>query len=258
MKNELLKNPFFRFDLFSKHSGIIHFVSTRNLGDMSLSGQKNSGKIIENRKKLTRLLGISADAFVFQQQVHGNRCSVVLEKDKASGLLSYKSALQDNDAMISNEKGVCLMLMAGDCVPLLFYDPVQKVIGAAHAGWRGTFKKIAQSTIEKMVKTFRCEPENIIAGIGPSIGKNSYEIDTPVYKEFKKHIANFQNFFSEGKEKGKYYLDLWAANKQQLTDAGILENHIEIPGLCTYKNKDLFFSARRGDKERFVAGIMLL
>ncbi|MCF6240951.1 MAG: peptidoglycan editing factor PgeF [Bacteroidales bacterium] len=252
------KQKYFQFKLFPQKQAILHFVSTKHFGNMSLFTAINQQTVIENRKKLASTLGIDINNFVFQQQVHGTKCTSISASDKGKGVYNYATAIKDNDAMITLEKGICLTAMAGDCVPLLFYEPEQKAIGVAHAGWRGTYKKIAQKTIEKMSLEFGCKPENIIAGIGPSVGSANYEVDDFVYNQFKMHIDNFEKFFSKGKEKGKYYLDLWAANKEQLLEMGLKRENIEISGLCSFAENDLFFSARRGDKERFMAGIMIL
>jgi YfiH family protein len=256
---EILKNQqaYFRFEHLSEQPDIKHFISSRDFGNMSLFKSMNKQQIIENRKQIAKVLETDINNFVFQQQVHGNKVSVINISDKGKGAGNYTEGLHDNDAMITNRKGICLTAMAGDCVPILFYDPKQKVIGVAHAGWRGTYKKIAAKTIKKMIAEFNCKPYDILAGIGPSISQKHYEVDDLVYEEFKKHIAGFKKFFSEGKEKGKYHLDLWAANKTQLLQSGLQEKNIEISGLCTYKQSNLFYSARRGDKERFAAEIVL-
>jgi len=159
--------------------------------------------------------------------------------------------------MITNEPNLCLTLMAGDCVPLLFHDPIKKVIAGAHAGWRGTYKEIAKFTIKKMISEFGCVASDIIAGIGPSISQKNYEVDDKVYHEFENRFDNLSSIFNESNKKGKYYLNLWEANKQQLILAGLNEENIEISEMCTFEQNNLFFSARQGDEERFVAGIML-
>jgi len=257
-KNMIDRQQYFQFEHLTKYREIKHFVSTKYFGNMSLFECENKQTVIENRRKLAETVGVDFNSFVFQQQVHGTQCTIIHAEDKGKGVYSYVSAIKDNDALITNQTGICLIAMAGDCVPLLFFDPVKKVIGVAHAGWRGTYKKIALKIIEKMAAAFQCEPSDILAGIAPSISQKHYEVDDLVYNEFRKHITGFQDFFSKGKEKGKYYLDLWAANKQQLLDAGLSNENIEISGLCTYEQNDLFFSARKGEKERFMAGIMVL
>jgi hypothetical protein len=103
---------------------------------------------------------------------------------------------------------------------------------------------------------FSSKPENLIAGLGPSIGPEVYEVDMPVYNSFLKSFSACHEIFKP-LENGKFLLDLWNANKIQLTDAGLSEKNIEISGFCTYSNHHLFFSSRKGDKGRFAAGIML-
>jgi YfiH family protein len=142
-------------------------------------------------------------------------------------------------------------------VPILFYDPKQKVIGAAHSGWAGTISKIARNTIDTMIKKYSSKPEDIIVSIGPAIGPCCYEVKLDV-------VEKVQTNLNKDKEKiiitrnNKYYFDLCKANKLQLLSSGIPEENIEIAGVCTKCNNHLFFSARKAKKTgRFGAGIML-
>jgi YfiH family protein len=105
------------------------------------------------------------------------------------------------------------MVLQADCVPILFYDPNKKVIGIAHAGWKGTVSKIARNTVNAMNKNYNSKPKDIIAGIGPAIGPCCYEVKLDVVKKVEKSLDN-------GKEiiivrDGKYYLDLWKANSSR-------------------------------------------
>jgi hypothetical protein len=181
---------------------------------------------------------------------------VIDSTHKGYGFFDHNQAIPVNDAMITNCENICLVAMGADCVPILIYDPENKAIGAVHAGWRGTAQSIAFETIKKMEFHFSSKPENLIAGLGPSIGPEVYEVDMPVYNSFLKSFSACHEIFKP-LENGKFLLDLWNANKIQLTDAGLSEKNIEISGFCTYSNHHLFFSSRKGDKGRFAAGIML-
>lgn len=259
-KNGLI---YFQFKQFLQEEGIKHFISTkiekgRNDFNLSLYKRTNITEIIKRRQRLADSVGILFESFVFQQQIHGNNVKIITKKHRAKGNFKYSDAIANNDAMITNEANICLNVLAGDCVPILFFDPSEKVIAVAHAGWRGTYKQIAQKTIEKMSRQFGCLPSDIKAGIGPSISQRNYEVNHEVYLEFEEKNDNLPQFFKTGNKKGKYYLDLWEANKQQLIAVGLKEENIELSNICTFDQNDLFFSARRADEGRFMGGIMLI
>ena len=151
------------------------------------------------------------------------------------------------------------MILIADCVPIMFYDPIKKAIGVAHAGWRGTVKQIVKKSVEKMVDEYNCNPKDIIAGIGPSIGPCCYEVGPEVITEFEKTLVEMDGIIKDIKDDDKGHLNLWQANKIQLHQAGVRENNIEIADLCTHCHPDLFYSYRHQGKKsgRFAAGIML-
>jgi len=263
LKITLKEIDIFKFNKLSEFVTIIHFVTGRRKSidqslSLSLSSDKNVENIINNRRLLAMELNIPEENFVYQQQEHTKNISVITSKNTGQNTHYYKDTLMNNDGMVSNEKNICLMVMGADCVPILFYDPVKSVIGASHAGWRGTVQGIAMETINYMKNHFECKPEDIYAAIGPSIGPQNYEVDLPVYNEFCEVFPNSNEIFKVGKEPGKYMLDLWKANQMQLISTGLKPENIEISGICTFENNDLFFSARKGDTGRFAAGIMLL
>jgi YfiH family protein len=160
--------------------------------------------------------------------------------------------------MISNESSVCLFLFAADCVPILFYDPVQHAIGAAHSGWGGTVKKIACETIFAMQHHFNSRPQDILVGIGPSISVKNYEVGDNVTQAVLKAFGTTDNLMIRNAQTGKMHFDLWQTNKQMLMEIGVKNENIEISGLCTFGNPELFFSARKDEPTgRFGAGIMI-
>lgn len=252
----------FQFKYLTKFNDIQHFTTCKNhIGEnqlsVSLSSIKNPVPIIKNRQLLAEALNLKPENFVFQQQEHTKNIAVVNKEHAGKGFFEHTEGFADNDAMITTEKDLCLMIMGADCVPVLLFDPVKKAIGAAHAGWRGTVQNISAATIEAMQNKFGCQPQNILAGIGPSIGPQNYEVDDVVYNAFNKNFNYSPNLFTKGKQPGKYQLDLWEANKIQLIKAGLKEENIEVSGICTFENNKDFFSARKGDKGRFASGIMI-
>ena len=163
------------------------------------------------------------------------------------------------DGLITNEPGICLVTFYADCVPLLFLDPVKKVVASSHSGWRGTVNRMGQVTIEKMQKEFGCDPKDILACVGPSICQDCYEVSEDVIDQFRANFSTSQyDSLFYAKENGKFQLDLWKANELVLTDAGILPEHLEVTNVCTCCNPELLFSHRaskgnRGNLAAFIA-----
>lgn len=266
IKNDL--TTWLQYNNFSKEKGIKHFVSTRiggnsqslccglNLGFKTID---NPQTVIENRYILANSLNIPLANFVVPAQCHTDRIVVISEEDKGKGIFEKSTALPETDAMITNIAEICLMVFSADCVSILLYDPIKKVIGAAHAGWKGTVNKIAQKTAKEMTRVFGSNPKDLIVGIGPSIGSCCYEIGKEVISAVELNFTNANQLIQPTKN-DKAMFNLWEANKVQLTEIGILSENIEIAELCTYCNPELFFSHRfsNGNTGRFGAGIMLL
>jgi len=252
-------NPFV-FKNFTEYGDVMHFISTRvggfsdapyNSLNLGFNIGDDNAKVLKNRKLLASTLGLSLNSFVVPEQVHKGNVAVIKIEEKGRGAVSYEDGINATDAMVTDVPNVCLMVLTADCVPILFFDPVKKVIGVAHAGWKGTVGMIAQNTVRLLQERFNSAPKDIIIGIGPSIGPCCYEVGGDVIaKAGNKNIAHRNN---------KDYFDLWEANKQQLIQLGILEGNIEVSGICICCNSDMFFSARRdnGKTGRFGSGIMI-
>ncbi|RPH33766.1 MAG: peptidoglycan editing factor PgeF [Bacteroidales bacterium] len=259
--------PLYQFDILKPfESHLVHFVSTRNESlppstcnyfTIGLNGAIENDIVLKNRKNLAKQLGISADSFVFASQIHDNKVAVVKDEDRGKGAFERSSYLCDIDAMVTNRKDICLVTQAADCVPILFYDPVKKAIGAAHAGWKGTVAKIPAEVVQNMITEFGSNPSDLIVGIGPSIGPCCYEVGNEVVAMVKNSFGSTEGLILENKKFTKPVFDLWEANRLTLVEAGVTLENIEIAGVCTKCNNNLFFSARAGDRGRFGAGIML-
>ncbi len=195
--------------------------------------------VLENRKDFAEVLGIEAEKITTAEQVHGSEVAIITEALIGSGALDFQNTIKGTDALVTNIPNVPLMLFYADCVPVVFADPVKKVCGIAHAGWRGTVAEIAVKTAKVMIEKFGCNPEDILAGIGPSIGACCYEVD-----DFVRDQAPSYTQFFEAKGEGKYWLDLWGVNKAQLLQVGLNESNIGLANICTNDNHDLFCSYR--------------
>lgn len=256
------------FDNLSQNENIIHFVSTRLGGfseppydslNIGFASGDNPIQVIRNRELLAETLDINADNFVFCRQVHDIKVRIVTMADLENDRSSVIPPQVEADAMVTDIPNFCLCVAVADCVPILLHDPVKKIIAAVHAGWKGTVKKIALNTVNAMSSSFDCNPENIIAGIGPSIGPEYYEIGEDVIGKVDHAFGAKAGNVLNHKKDGSTYLDLWQANKMTLVEAGLTDENIEIAGLCTYDNPELFYSYRRDGKRcgRLAAGIIL-
>lgn len=224
--------------IFNRYPEIISGVSTKTgegrkapyFFNISFSVGDNKIIVEENRKSFFLQLGISPENAAYQSQVHGDNISFVT----VGGLAG------ESDAMITDKPGIALAITIADCVPVLLYEPVRKIIAGVHSGWKGTHKKILHKTLEKLIE-LNCSPENITAFIGPSISKNIYEIGDEVKVLFEDKYIH--------KRSGKYFLDVSGVNSDILLDFGIKKNNIQDSHLCTYAMKDILHSYRRDGKK---------
>ena len=149
----------------------------------------------------------------------------------------------DIDGLITDRPDVVLCTQYADCVPLFFVDPVRRAVATSHAGWKGTAARIAAVTVDRMCADYGCRRGDILVGIGPSIGRCCFEVDTPVYEIFAK-MDEFDESCFVAKPAGKYNIDLWEINRRTLLKSGILPN-ITVTDLCTRCHPDVFWSTGR-------------
>lgn len=250
-----------QFQNLSERQEVNHYVSGREggvssgaFGTLNLSYKVGDQEVnvMNNRKRLAAGFGLAAKDLVFPVQTHSTNIGIVTERSKGADF-------EDTDALVTNCKDVCISVMSADCVPVLLYDPVSSSIAAIHAGWKGTVGRIVTATIETMVREYGAKPEWILAGIGPSISPEVYEVGEEVIESVTQTFDRTETLLKPSCTPDKAYFDLWEANKRQLLDLGVREECIEIAGKCTYLNSDLFFSARKSgyNAGRFAAGIAL-
>ncbi|MDO9066744.1 MAG: peptidoglycan editing factor PgeF, partial [Chloroflexota bacterium] len=157
--------------------------------------------------------------------------------------------------------GAMLAMRFADCVPVLLCDPIHEAVGLAHAGWRGSAAGIASRTVRAMAQAFGTRPPDLLAGIGPSIGRCCYEVGHPVIQHFSAHFPWWREVVAG--HTGRLHLDLWEANRRQLLDAGLPAEQIAVAGICTACHTEDFYSHRRehgqeaGATGRFTAVIGL-
>ncbi|NWJ46045.1 MAG: peptidoglycan editing factor PgeF [Chloroflexi bacterium] len=196
-------------------------------------------------------------------QQHTANVAVVDEKFYGAGR-NWRNSIPATDALVTNLSGIPLLTGHADCPPILFYDPIKGVIAAAHSGWRGTVQKIAAETVQVMQARFGCDPTDILAGIGPSIGGCCYTVNEAVaYEVFAAFGEEETRGFLSLREDGLYLFNLWSAIEHTLRIAGIKPAHIEHSELCSLCHHDTFFSYRaqppelKGKQGNYGALIML-
>jgi len=200
--------------------------------------------VFDNYGIICSALGISISDIVHSRQIHSSIVRVVDRTDCGSPGLS---SIPEADGMISNSIGIALMVFTADCVPILLHDPIAGVVGAVHAGWRGTALDAAGATARKMADVFGCCPSNIRAAIGPCISKCCFETDSDV-TEALSHALSEANESCSSPRGGKYMVDLKEANRLLLLRAGV--TNLTVSDECTSCNGTKYWSHRRDGVNR--------
>ena len=191
-----------------------------NIGD-------DPAKVTMNRRSFFSSLGITESELAIPRQIH----SSIAHRVNAPG------EYQDCDALVTNTSSVALSVIIADCVPVLLFDPVNKSIGIAHAGWRGTAGHVVQWAVQKMEEEFGSEAEYILAFIGPSAGSCCYEVRADVAVKFENKIVPSHS--------SKLFIDLKKENAAQLQQLGLRAENIEMSSHCTICEDQVFHSYRR-------------
>jgi len=224
--------------------------------NMGLHVGDNAEDVALNRSLLANAIGVPFEACTFAEQVHGSQVSIVSQAERGKGRLDHEDSIRQVDALITAEPNTCLCVMYADCVPLYFVDPIKQVIAVSHAGWKGTAQDIAGNTVQMMKETYGCNPANILAAIGPSIGQCCYEVNQDVVN---KMAASVIPVVQPSNNSGKFMLNLQEINRLLMQKAGIVSSNIEISKLCTSCHTDQFYSYRAegGTTGRMIAWLAI-
>lgn len=244
---------YYQFDIFPR--SVSQGVFTRRGGvspapwdTLNLGGSVGDDpvRVAQNRIRVFETMGFDPASLHDVWLVHGTDI-VYADAPRPLDQPSAKA-----DIIMTDNPSVTLYMRFGDCVPILLHDPKRGVICIAHAGWMGTLRGVAQAAVDGMQTRYGCKSSEIIAGIGPSIGVDHYEVGEEVISQFlEKYPADMEHIVqSRG---GSLFLDLWTSNALQLRRAGV--EHIQISGLCTACRLDDWFShrAEKGRTGRFGA-----
>ena len=212
--------------------------------NLGLHVADDAGDVLQNRRIIAEELGILPEKMVFCEQVHGTGVRRVTAAEAGRGAFSHADAIPGTDALITNEKGLYLVLLYADCIPLFFFDPAVPAVGLAHGGWKGTWGEIGVKTAEAMAEAFGCEMERLQCWIGPGIGPCCFEIGDDLAEKVRRRDG-WSAFINRREEDGKALWDLKETHRQMLLKSGLKPENIILSPECTACSTDTFFSYRR-------------
>lgn len=260
--------PYLEYPLLRETGIVRHGFSTRLGGvsegfyaSLNLSFDRGDREecVRENFRRIGEALGVRCEDMVLSRQTHTTNVRIVTEADRGKGITRERD-YTDVDGLVTNVPGICLVTSYADCVPLYFVDPVKKVIGLSHSGWRGTVGKIGKKTILLMQEKYGSDPADILAAAGPSVCMDCYKVSEDVIERVKEAFEEVfwpQLFYR--KPNGKYQLNLWKANELIFREAGILPEHIAVTNVCTHCNSRILYSHRAaGDKRGNLCAFLAL
>jgi len=213
--------------------------------NLSLSVGDDPGLVRENRRRLATAFGAAPGDFAFARQVHGAGVRVVADADRGSGAFSLDDAIDGADALVTTSPGVVLAILTADCVPVVLHDPVAGVLACVHAGWRGTVAGVTAAALAAM-RRLDARPADVTAGIGPAIGADRYQVGPDVYEAVTRTFGPAAAGFirPDPSAPGRWLLDLWAANRHALRQAGVPGPRIHTTEIPTGPVPGHFFSDR--------------
>ena len=250
------------------------------LRDLDFSGydryEENKEKVEDSYQKVCKEFNIEYRNLCRPKQTHTDIVKVIEEGDEGI----YIEKFFDVDGLVTDKKNKALIFCFADCTPLLFFDPIKKVIANVHSGWRGTLQTIGRNAVNKIIEQYSCKPEDIICCIGPTIRKCHFEVDEDVkdlfYNKFKNEIDIDKFIMCRGRScacpktkdrnaegdftnSSKYYIDTVGINKQILLNCGLKEENIIDSKICSVCDEDKIHSYRaHGDNSGRNISIMEL
>jgi hypothetical protein len=208
--------------------------------NLSFSVGDEPGNVVENRRRAAAAVGAGLDDLVFARQVHGAAVHVVTAADRGRAG-APGGTVGDADALVTSDPGTVLAVLVADCVPVVLYDPRARVLACVHAGWRGTVARATGAALAAM-ETLGARAADVIAGIGPAIGPDRYQVGAEVADAARDAFGPQPFLHPDGT--GAWLFDLWAANRFLLRAAGVPDRNIHVAGVPTGPEPGLFFSDR--------------
>lgn len=231
--------------------------------NMDLTEAQCRANVLENHRRLSRAIGYPMESLVFSNQTHTDNIRVLQEYDRGNGI-TRPNEFHDVDGMMTDITGQALMTLSADCVPLLIVDPEHEAIASVHSGWKGTLKRIGSKAVAMMHEVYGSAPEKLVAAIGPSICVDCFEVSKNVADRFleqydhalERGLVRLGRLTESGKQ--KYHVDLQRACMENFLLAGMKEENVSLPDLCTSCNVDYLFSHRAAHGRRGNVGAVLM
>lgn len=248
---------FLQFSELVKFENLVHAFSLKPLNF------RNKAGVESEYEKFLKVLEINPQNLVKPTQRHTANVICLEHKQNQDKMDINLEYLDGVDGVITNQKNIALATTSADCICIIFYDPIKKIIGNVHSGWRGTFQKIATIAVSKMISTYNCNPANILAFMMPGIRKCHFEVDEDVKIECEK-IFDYTGKLNEIIEVGriidgvqKYNIDCFLINKILLENSGILRENIYDSKICSFCSGEKI-NSRRFDGENFALGTTIV
>ena len=230
--------------------GLYNCLTTKDM-DIGRGTNEDIDDINENFERIYDFIGIRPKEQFSGYQVHSGNVARIRDMSQGS-FNGVDRIISETDGLVTDMKNIALISRFADCTPVLLFDPIKKVQANIHSGWKGTLQRIAANGIDIMVNEYGCNPKDIIGVLGPTIGRDDFEVESDVMNMFREEFDFYKEIIRQ-KNEIKFLIDLHTTIKRMLVDKGLQEKNLTIINMSTYAEEDLFHSYRR-DKEEF--GIM--
>lgn len=209
----------------------------------------------ENYRRMARALGADPSSFAVARQTHTVNIREITEADRGAGVTCERT-YRDVDGLMTDVPGITLVTFHADCIPIYLLDPVKRAVALLHAGWKGTADGIASRALTLLSRRYGSRPEDLVAGIGPGISRDAYEVGEDVMERF---LASFPaeelpGLFDRPHRgadgRPRWQLDLKEANRRLLRRGGVREERLHVSGICTCRNAEHLFSHRAAGAAR--------
>ena len=234
--------------------GLKHCFTTSDM-DIGFKTNGSVESIKENLELVYDFLDINPDILYNGFQTHSKNIAIVETMD--GGLENdFGRYFPDTDGLVTQMNNVALITRYADCTPIILYDPIKKVHANVHSGWKGTLQRISEEAINIMISKYKSNPKDIIVVIGPTIGKDEFEVEIDVERLFQEEFGYLDNIINKKNDR-KYLINLPNINKTILLENGIMEENIIIIELQTMSNA-MLHSYRRDKKEFGLMGVVTI
>lgn len=226
--------------------GLKHLFTTGDM-DIGIVTNTSPANVVKNIGEVLEFLNVKPLEFYSTYQTHSKNI-VVIENDNQGEEYEFGRYFPDTDGLITDKPNLATITRFADCTPIVLFDKKKKAFANIHSGWKGTLQRIGENGVNLLIENYKSDPKDIVAVIGPSIGKCDFEVEDDVADQFKEEFGYMENVIKK-KDDIKTLIDLQTINKNMLLENGLLIENIEIINLSTVAN-DFLHSFRR-DKGDF-------